>query len=272
MTERAAVIGSPIAHSLSPAIFTAAFAALGLDWAYEAIEVPEGDAPAFVPRLRTELRGASVTMPHKAAVIPALDALSPVASDLGAVNCIARDGDRLVGHNTDGPGFVDALLVDEGVAVAGLRCALVGAGGAGRAVARALGQAGAEVVVVNRSPERAAEAVRLAGSSARVGAAADVAACDLVVNATSLGMGDDARLPVAAEQLRAGQVVVDLVYHPVVTPLLAAAADVGATAVGGLGMLVHQAAHQLRLWTGEEPPIVAMRAGAEAALAARGST
>lgn len=259
----------PIRHSLSPAIFAAAFEALGLDWAYAAYEVPEGEAAGFVGRVRADLEGLSVTMPHKAAVIPALDRLSDVAADLGAVNCIARDGDRLVGHNTDGPGLVDSLRVDEGIDVAGLRCALLGAGGAGRAVARALGVAGAEVVVVNRSAERAAEAARLAGSSGRVGSADDVRGCEVVVNATSLGMGDDGRLPVDGALLHDGQVVVDLVYHPAVTPLLAHAAAVGARPVGGLGMLVHQAAHALRLWTGEAPPIAAMRSGAERALAAR---
>jgi shikimate dehydrogenase len=126
---------------------------------------------------------------------------------------------------------------------------------------------------VNRSPERAAEAVRLAGAAARVGVLAEaVPGADLVVNATNLGMAGDERLPVPAELLRPGQVVVDLVYHPAETPLLRAAAAAGARPIGGLGMLVHQAAHQLRLWTGEPPPIAAMRAGAEAALAARGGS
>lgn len=270
MTRRAGVIGSPIRHSLSPAIFGAAFEATGLDWTYEAFEVAEGDAPAFVARVRGELEGLSVTMPHKAAVIPALDELSPTAADLGAVNCIARDGDRLVGHNTDGAGLVDALVLDEGLDLAGRTCVLLGAGGAGRAVARALGAAGVEVVVVNRSGERAAEAARLAGPRGRVGTPTDVAGVDLVVNATSLGMGGDSRLPLDATLLGSGQVVVDLVYHPMVTPLLAAATRAGATPVGGLGMLVHQAAHAFRLWTGEDAPVEAMRSGAERALAARG--
>lgn len=269
MTRRAGVIGSPIGHSLSPAIFTAAFAATGLDWTYEAFEVAEDDAPAFVGRVRSELEGLSVTMPDKAAVIPALDHLTPIAADLGAVNCIAREGDRLVGHNTDGPGLVDALRVDEGLDLGGCRCALVGAGGAGRAVARALGAEGVEIVVVNRSPERAAEAARLAGPSARVGAPEDLPSVDLVVNATNLGMGTDGRLPVDPDLLRPDQVVVDLIYHPATTPLLRAAAAVGATPVNGLGMLVHQAAHAFRLWTGQDAPVDAMRSGALAALAAR---
>jgi shikimate dehydrogenase len=269
MTTRAGVIGSPIGHSLSPAIFTAAFTATGLDWSYEAFEVPEGEAEAFVGRVRTDLVGLSVTMPHKAAVIPALDHLSDIARDLGAVNCIARDGADLAGHNTDGPGLVDSLLIDEGLELDGRRVVLLGAGGAGRAVARALGAAGAHVTVVNRSRDRAEEAARLAGAAGRVGTEDEVADAEIVVNATSLGMGSDARLPVDAGRLAPGQVVVDLVYHPAVTPLLAAAAAAGARPVGGLGMLVHQAAHAFRLWTHEDPPVAAMRSGAERSLAER---
>jgi shikimate dehydrogenase len=267
---RAGVIGMPIRHSLSPAIFTAAFAASALDWSYEAFEVADGDAPAFMARVRSELEGISVTMPHKAAVIPALDELSDVARDLAAVNCVARVDGRLVGHNTDGPGLVDALVLDEGLDLAGRRCALIGAGGAGRAVARALGAAGVEVVVINRSPERAAEAARLAGPRGSVGSMEQVAGADLVVNATSVGMAGDTASPVDGSLLGGHQVVVDLVYHPRVTPLLATAAAAGARPVGGLGMLVHQAAHQFRLWTGLEPPVAAMRAGAERGLAERG--
>lgn len=128
MTTRAGVIGMPIRHSLSPAIFTAAFVATGLDWSYEAFEVPEGEGEAFARRVRSDLEGLSVTMPHKASVIPALDDLSDIARDLGAVNCIVRRGGSLVGHNTDGPGFVDSLVIDEGISISGMRCALLGAG------------------------------------------------------------------------------------------------------------------------------------------------
>jgi shikimate dehydrogenase len=270
---RAGVIGSPIRHSLSPAIFRAAFDALGLDdWSYDAFEVAEPAAAAFAGRVRDDLVGLSVTMPDKAAVIPALDELSPIAADLGAVNCVARHPTRgawLVGHNTDGPGLVDALRIDEHLDLQGRRGVLLGAGGAGRAVARALGRAGVELAVVNRSAERAEVAAALAGPRGRVGTEAQVADADLVVNATSVGMAPDGGLPVAADLLREGQVVVDLVYHPLETPLLAAAAAVGARPVGGVGMLVHQAALQLRHWTGAEPPVDAMRAGALAALAER---
>jgi shikimate dehydrogenase len=275
-TRVAAVIGSPVRHSLSPTIHNAAFAATGLDWVYVAFEVPEGRGGDAVAAVRTlGLAGLSVTMPHKAAVHDAVDERTPVAAALGAVNCVFWRGDRLVGDNTDGAGFLDALRVDEGVEVAGRRCVVVGAGGAGRAVAHALGGAGAaEVVVVNRSPGPAAHAAELAGAAGRVGEPADVARADLVVNATPLGMAVgrvDEPLPVDVGLLRPGQVVVDLIYQPAVTPLLAAAAERGAAAINGLGMLVHQAAHAFRRWTGEEPPVAAMREAAARELARRAS-
>ena len=268
---RAGVIGSPIRHSLSPALFTAAFEAAGLDWRYDAYEVPEGQAVAFLHGAGADLDGISVTMPHKAAVLAALDGLDPVAERLGAVNCIARHGDgRRTGHNTDGAGFLDALRAEAGLDVAGLRSAVFGAGGAARAVGLALVEAGArEVVVVNRSLDRAERAVALLGGRGRVGSPEEAAAADLVVNATSVGMGDDGGLPLDPDLLGAGQTVVDIVYHPLETPLLRAAAERGARTVGGLGMLVHQAAHAFALWLGEPAPVDAMRAGALAALAAR---
>src|SRR5205085_4603618 len=142
--------------------------------------------------------GLSVTMPHKADVVRALDRLTPTAEILGAVNTVVRHGTReLVGDNTDGAGFLDALCTDEGFDPAGRRCLVVGAGGAARAVVRALSGAGAaEVVVVNRSRERAEVAAALAGPAGRVGVAAEAGEADLVVNATPLGMGGDASLPV----------------------------------------------------------------------------
>jgi shikimate dehydrogenase len=206
------VIGWPARHSLSPVIHNAALGACGLDWVYVAFEVPEGAAGLAVGGMRSlGIEGLSVTMPHKAAVIGALDVLTPDAEALGAVNCISRDGPGLLGDNTDGIGFLDALRIDEGVDPAGMRCVVVGAGGAGRAVARALGGAGAaEVVVVNRSPEPAVRAAELAGPAGRVGTAEAVDAADLVVNATPLGMGvvvttsgDGEPLPVDPDRLGA---------------------------------------------------------------------
>lgn len=274
-TRTAGVIGLPVRHSLSPTIFNAAFEAAGLDWAYAAFEVPDGAAGLAMAGVRAlGLEGVSVTMPHKAAVIDALDELSDAAAALGAVNCVTRRGAELVGDNTDGAGLVDALRLDEGIDLDGRRCGLVGAGGAGRAVARALGLAGAaDVVVANRSPGAAAQAAALAGPKGRVGTAEEVAAAEIVINATPLGMGvvvttsgEPEPLPIDPRHLGAGQIVVDLVYHPSATPLILAARDRGARTVNGLGMLIHQAAHAFRSWTSEEPPLGAMSAAALASL------
>jgi shikimate dehydrogenase len=263
-TQVAAVIGMPAKHSLSPTILNAAFEAAGLDWRFVVFEVAAERGSQAVEAMRTlGLGGLSVTMPHKGAAFAAVDDRTPVAEALGAVNCVFWDGDRLVGDSTDGPGFVDSLRVDHAVEVEGRRCLVVGAGGAGRALAWALGRAGAaEVVVVNRSPAPAERAAALAGPVGRVGTADDVGKAELVVNATSLGMGGrdvvDPALPVDPEALHGGQVVADIVYYPTLTPLLTAAAERGAQTVTGVGMLVHQAAHAFRRWTGEAPSIEAM--------------
>jgi shikimate dehydrogenase len=145
---------------------------------------------------------------------------------------------------------------------------VLGAGGAARAVVLALADAGAaEVVVAGRTPDRVATAAALAGERGRAGPVEEASGCDLVVNATPVGMGEDGGLPLDPALLGAGQVVADLVYHPLVTPLLTEARARGAIAVNGLGMLIHQAAHAFRLWTGEDPPLAVMSAAALRALA-----
>ena len=269
-TTVAGVIGDPIRHSLSPAILNAAFEATGLDWVFCAFEVPAGGAEGALDAVRAlSLGGLSVTMPHKAAVAAAVDRLAGDAEALGAVNCVVPDGDVLVGHNTDGPGLVASLAEDGGVEVAGARCAVLGAGGAARAAIAALARAGAaEVVVVNRTASRGEAAAALAGPVGRPGAATEVADVDVVVNATSVGMAASPGTPVDPGLLRAHQVVLDAVYQPLRTELLAAAAAAGATAVDGLGMLVHQAAVAFELWTGTTAPVAAMRAAARAGLTA----
>jgi shikimate dehydrogenase len=264
-TSVVGVIGDPIAHSLSPRLHNAAFAALGLDWVSVGFPVAEGRAGDALAGARAlGVRGLSVTMPHKEAVAGLVDRRTPRAERLGAVNCVAFGADGTVGDNTDGPGLVAALGRGAGFDVAGRHCLVVGAGGAARAVVAALADAGAgEVVVVNRTPERAAAAAALAGSVGRVGAAGDAPRCDLVVNATPIGMagsngGESTSWPIDPELLEEGQVVVDLVYHPLVTPWMEAAGRRGARVANGLGMLVHQAALQLAAWTGLEPPVEVM--------------
>lgn len=263
-TRLAGVIGWPVRHSRSPAIHNAGFAAADLDWAYLSLPVPPGSAAPAVSGMRAlGIEGLSVTMPHKAAVAACLDDLTADSVALGAVNCVFRDGQRLVGDNTDGGGFVDALRLDEGIDPAGMVVVVIGAGGAARAVVRSLAQAGADrVVVMNRHGGRAAAAAALAGRAGTVGTSASLRSADLVVQATPVGMGDDRSLAFEPGPLAAGTVVVDLVYHPAVTPVMAAAAARGLRTVGGLGMLVHQAARAFERWTGVPAPLPAMAAAA----------
>jgi shikimate dehydrogenase len=269
------VIGDPVAHSLSPLLHNAAFEEMGLDWVSVGFRVASGSAGDALAGARAlSLRGLSVTMPHKHAVSTLLDTLTPIARRLEAVNCVSIDESGPRGDNTDGPGLVAALRRGHDFDPAGRRCLVLGAGGAARSVVAALADAGAaEVVVVNRTPERAATAALLAGSVGRVGEPHDASACRLVVNATPVGMGTDSGgaggtgssveaagtpWPLDPGLLGEGQVVVDLVYHPRVTPWLDAARTRGASVSNGIGMLVHQAALQLAIWTGEEPPVDAM--------------
>jgi shikimate dehydrogenase len=177
-----------------------------------------------------------------------------------------------VGENTDGGGFLDALTADGGFSPEGRRCVILGAGGAARAVVLALAGAGAaEVVVVNRTVGRAEVAAALAGGRGRTGTVEEIAGADLVVNATSLGMtgAGDGALPCEPDRLGPGQVVVDLVYEPLDTPLLVASRARGAEVHDGLGMLLHQAARAFTAWTGVPAPVGAMDAAARSALASR---
>jgi shikimate dehydrogenase len=271
-TRVAGVIGTPIRHSLSPPIYNAAYDALGLDWCFVAFDVPDGRGEAAVQAVRAlGLVGLSVTMPHKEAAARACDELSDDAAALGAVNSVRLDDqDRLLGDSTDGEGFRRALL-EAGHDPAGCRAVVLGAGGAARAVVLALGRVGASVEVAARRAEAAAIAAALAPGAVPIGwdAVGDaVSEADLIVQATPIGMAADPRLPLDPAVLRPGQVVADLVYHPLETPLLAAARASGAAAVDGLGMLVHQAALQVEAWTGQEAPVRAMRRAAVAALSA----
>ncbi len=274
-TRVAGVIGDPVRHSLSPALHNAAFAELGLDWTYLAFEVPAGQGADAVAAMRVlGIDGLSVTMPHKDTVAAAVDELSPAAALLGAVNCVRREGDRLIGENTDGAGFLRSLRTQAGVDPAGLHTVVLGAGGAARAVIVALAAEGALVTVVNRSPDAAARAAALGAAaggaaaeasggpsgSAIVGGATAVRDADVVVNATPLGMTDGDPLPVDPALLSDGQLVVDLIYRPERTSLLEAAAEAGATTLNGVGMLLYQAAEQFTMWTGHDAPVDAMAA------------
>ncbi len=261
----------------------AAFAALGLDWAYVPLPVYPDHLGEAVSGLRAlGFAGANVTVPHKQAALAHLDEVSHAVQVIGAVNTIAvRDG-VLYGDNTDAAGFI-ASLRDVGFDPAGTYCAVLGAGGAARAVAHALVDAGAlQVCVYNRSFSRARDLCQdmakfygdVRFEPASLG---DLSAIgddtDLLVNTTSLGMWPHTETSPWPHDLPIpGQLTVcDLVYNPQETLLLSQARAAGAEIVGGLGMLVHQGAAAFELWTGRPAPVAAMREACLQALPARSS-
>jgi shikimate dehydrogenase len=264
----AGVLGWPLDHTLSPVIHNAAFRSLGLDWSYYAWPVPPEHLGDAVRGLRAlGAAGANVTMPHKESVIEHLDDLEGDAAATRAVNTIQNLAGRLIGHNTDVSGFHDLLVQDIGFDISGASALVVGAGGAARAVVKALVDGGASVVVAARRPE-SAEQLRDVGEVEVVALDDVVSAAEkvvLIVNATPVGMaGEEDPLPTVG--FRSDQTVVDLVYRPPLTPLVERARAAGADAWGGLGMLVHQAAASFRIWTGREPPLDVMSAAALHAL------
>jgi len=265
------IIGWPVAHSLSPAIHNAAFAAMGLDWVYVPPPVaPGGLRDALGGLAPLGFAGANVTMPHKSESADIVDVVADDALRLRAVNTIVVEPAGLRGHNTDAPGFDRFLRRDAGFEPAGRSALIFGAGGAARACGLALARGGlTHLTVVVREPERA-EGLRetLEGFETEISVIAFggsvEGAADLVVNATPLGArGEELPMP----QLGPDVLVVDLLYHPAVTPLLTSARNAGAITFGGLGMLLHQAALSFELWTGHQPPLDVMSAAALTELA-----
>ena len=252
-TRIAAVIGWPVEHSRSPEMFAAAFAAAGLDAAMIPIGVPPEGFATVVAGLRAmRILGASVTAPHKLAAHAACDRLSEAAQAIGAVNCLQLDGDALVGHNTDSAGFADGLRA---AGCTPERVVLLGAGGAARAVAHGL--PGAEIVA-----RRTADWTRTTPWSELPGA---FARADLVVDCTSMALGDDESALLPLEHLRPHAWVASLVYHRK-APLLARAEAAGHRILDGRAMLVHQGARAFEIWTGRPAPVAAMREALDQAL------
>ncbi len=264
-TRVAGIIGDPVGHSRSPAIWNAAFRACGLDWLFVAFPVAAGSAPAALAGAKAlGISALTVTMPHKSDAAACCDELTDTAKELGAVNAIANRDGALTGDSTDGQGFLRSLE-EHGLEPSGRHAVVLGAGGAGRAIAHALGAAGVHVTVAARRAKAADDAAALAPGGRGVALDAvepELRAADLVVNATPLGMNGEPP-PFDVAVLDGTAVVADTVYHPLETPLLAAARARGLTCVDGLGMLVHQAAIAFELFTGSDAPLEAMRAAAE---------
>jgi 3-dehydroquinate dehydratase/shikimate dehydrogenase len=271
------VLGSPIGASLSPAMHNAAFAALGLDLVYLPFEA--SSVAEFLPLFsELRLRGLSVTHPFKEAILPHLDVIAPEARRCGAANTVVKVWNRLDGHNTDVEAAVGPLR--GWLPLAGARVAVIGAGGAARALVEGLVREGARVAVFSRTPQRARALARAAGAVHRPMARLKTFACDLVVNATPVGMATPAgmatpgrapergRTPVPAAWLKAPRLY-DLIYNPAETLLMRRARSRGIEARGGIEMFVMQGAEQFRLFTGRPAPVDVMRRAVEEALAQR---
>jgi len=267
------VIGWPVQHSLSPPMHNAAFRALGLNWVYVAFAVPPDKIGAAIAGMRAlGIRGLNVTIPHKAAVVSHLDEISPTSRQLGVVNTIVNADGHLRGDSTDGAGFIRALT-EAGEEVTDNRVVLIGAGGSARAVALAAAQEQPEeLVIVNRTPQRAVELAELVGAAGRLEAvraiamdspevARVVSSADVVIDATPIGMYPHTNVApvISPGWLRPCQLVCDLTYNPRDTVLLQAAREAGARTLDGTGMLVHQGAIAFEQWTGQQAPVEVMR-------------
>ncbi|MBI5136464.1 MAG: shikimate dehydrogenase [Nitrospirae bacterium] len=271
-TTLVGIIGQPVVHSRSPQMHNAAFRALGLNWAYVPFPVEPaelGDAVAGLKALG--VRGFNVTIPHKQAVMPLLDDISPAAVAIGAVNTVVIDGGRLVGHNTDGEGFLRSLTEAHRFRLERSRALILGAGGASRAVCDALARAGVPALrISNRSAGKAEE---LAATIRAHHPGCDAKALDwnpldhraainwaeLIVNTTSVGLHVGDGSPLDTNGISPGHIVADLIYNPPQTPLLQKCAALRARTLNGLGMLLHQGAAAFALWTGKDAPVDVMR-------------
>ncbi|AEG61328.1 shikimate dehydrogenase [Desulforamulus ruminis] len=272
-TKICGLFGFPVEHSFSPAMHNAAFEELGLNWVYVPFCIsPDRLKQAMQSITSLGLTGINVTVPHKQAVLPLLDEIHPTAGIIGAVNTIVNDQGRLVGHNTDGAGFVKSLTDETGFSPRGQGVLILGAGGAARAVAVQLALSGAgPLYIANRSPAKAEALARDLQQATGVRAAAlpwgrelpqeKVNEVGLVVQTTPMGMAPKAEqcpdFPFQA--IRTGQVVCDLIYNPGQTLFLKEAAVRGAVPLNGLGMLLYQGVLAFELWTGKTAPVAVMR-------------
>jgi shikimate-5-dehydrogenase len=274
---RAAVLGAPIAHSLSPVLHRAAYQALGLaGWSYEAIECDETRLPAVLGECGPEWAGLSLTMPLKRAVLPLLDEIEPLARDVGAANTVVFSGARRRGYNTDVPGMIAALAeagvppANAGAPQRGTVLILGGGATACSALAAVRGLGAAQVTVAVRDPDRAAGllaaatrldvAVTLTGFQAPQDEAPEV-----LISTVPAGAADTYARRIAHRDLLPRHLL-DVVYHPWPTALAGAAHEANIPMASGLGLLVHQAAHQVTLMTGKPAPLAAMRAALESTL------
>ena len=271
-TRVCGIIGDPIEHTMSPIMHNAAFGKMGLDYWYLPFKVKKEELGRAIEGVRAlNIRGLNVTIPHKVAVIPFLDELDHMAERTGAVNTIVNDDGVLVGYNTDGAGFLQALL-ERGIEPKEKNVVIVGAGGASRAISFILAERGANLVILNRLLEFD-WAVKLANSLSQIfpkevraleldreNLARVLEKADILVNATSVGMSPNINeTPVTSDLLKSDLTVFDVVYNPIRTRLLREAEAAGAKTISGVDMLVWQGALAFEKWTGVKAPVKVMR-------------
>ena len=251
-----AVIGNPVSHSLSPVMHNRAFSRLGVNGIYVAMQVTDiGPAVSGIRALG--IQGASITIPHKQAILPYLDEVDETAKAIGAVNTLINRKGALFGCNTDCIGAIKAL--SEKTDISNRKVLIVGAGGAARAIGFGIASRGGRVIVANRSEERGAALARDLGGSFCPLSAVEKAGCHILINTTSVGMTPDIdAMPVGPEVLKKGMVVMDIVYNPLKTRLLKTAQAMGCLPIDGVRMFVFQGAAQFEMWTGEEAPVETM--------------
>lgn len=280
--QRYALLGWPVKHSVSPQMQEAGFRAIGLDTAYELVEVPPEQLAHKVRELTLRrYRGWNITVPHKQAMLRLVDVVEPAAALAGSINTVVNADGRLVGHSTDGYGLAMALREAFGLMLPKRHFLFWGAGGAARATSVYFAASGARAItLVNRTRERAAalaDAIRAAAPACAVTVLepAETAAIrdrlddvDALIQATSVGLHAADPIAIPEELLRPGLNVMDMIYRP--TRLLERAAELGCRAVDGKSMLLYQGVRSFELWTGAQPPpVAAMRAALDAALAAQ---
>jgi shikimate dehydrogenase len=269
-TRLCAVLGSPVAHSASPAMHNAAFAALGLNWRYLAFEVnPKNLRAAIEGAKAMNFAGLNLTVPHKLFAVEMVDVLDESAKTWGAVNTIRFDKKGATGFNTDADALTQSLHEDLKLELRGAKVLLLGAGGAGRTAALKLAsEKVAELFVVNRTrskAEKIAGEIKRQFPSVKVSTGFPKAKVDLILNATSLGLKTDDFSPLDEKQfsLKQARAVYDMIYRPSETKLLAAAKKSGCKTANGLGMLLHQGAKAFEIWTGKSAPLDVMRRALE---------
>ena len=251
------VIGQPVKHSLGPVMHNRAFARYGYPGVYVAFEAH--DIAAAVNGMRAfNIQGISVTIPHKESILPHLDQVDDNAREIGAVNTVVNDDGRLIGYNTDADGAVRAL--SEETAIKGKDIAIIGAGGAARAIGFGLLKNGGCVHILNRSAANGKILADFLGTDFYPLEQFNQLPCDILINTTPVGMHPKVdKMPVSRAQLRDSMIVMDIIYNPLKTRLLETAEQIGARVINGVPMFVYQGAKQFELWTGLKAPVDLMR-------------